>query len=101
VAYYFPDDPVLVLTGCPGGSGDVSRTWVSHQRTSHPPPADADEILLPENTRIIWLLPPEPGVTKSLEEAIPLEQLGSLYYFDARGGERFEFGGYSFSVRGR
>jgi 4-amino-4-deoxy-L-arabinose transferase-like glycosyltransferase len=100
VAYYFPDDPVLVLTGCPAVS-DPAKIWVSLRRTSHAPATDAGEILLPENRRIIWLLPPEPDASRLLEKVTPLGQLGPLYYSDARRGARYKFAGYSFSVRGQ
>lgn len=98
VAYYFPEDPLLVLSECPGGSRDLDAVWVSWRRKTGPPSTRNGEILLPAGRRIVWLLPEEPHVRTGLEQAAPLRRHGPLFYSDLTLGREFEFDDYLFRV---
>jgi hypothetical protein len=97
VAYYFPDDPMLVLEQCAEGSGNPGGVWLAHHGTTRSPLAGED-ILLPADTQIVWLLPPQPQVRRELEDAISLQPLGPVFHTKLERGERFKFGGYWFKV---
>jgi hypothetical protein len=98
VAYYFPEDPMLVLSECPGGSGDLDAVWVTWRGESGPPSTRNGEILLPAGRRIVWLLPEESQVRTGLELSVALRLQGPLSYSDLTLGREFEFNGHRFRV---
>jgi hypothetical protein len=96
VGFYFPEDPLLVLSECPGGSRDLAAVWVSWRGKTSPPSTNNGEILLPAGRKIVWLLPEEPHVRTGLEQPVALRRHGPLFYSDLTLGEKFEFDGYRF-----
>jgi hypothetical protein len=98
VGYYFPEDPLLVLSECPGGSRDLDAVWVSWHGKTGPPSTRNGEILLPAGRKIVWLLPEEAHVRTGLEQAVPLRRHGPLFYSDLTLGGEFEFDDYRFRV---
>ena len=98
VAYYFPDDPMLVIEQCTQASGDGHGVWLAGKTKTQTPEIGPEGILLPSDREIVWLLPPEPRIRQQLEEAATLKPLGPLFHSRPGPGAKFRLGGYSLSV---
>jgi hypothetical protein len=102
VAYYFPDDPMLVLPECLTGHSDPSTAWIVQHNKTRPPETDGDgTILLPADRRIIWLLLPEAQAKAALEAAISLSLHEPLLYSSSQADRKIEFSGYCFEIRSK
>jgi hypothetical protein len=96
VAYYFPDDPVLVLSACPEGGGELSTAWIAQYARTRSPVVRDGEIVLPRDRTIVWLLPADPELKKVLGGVVALRQHGAVSISEPRLGDKFEFAGFQF-----
>ncbi|MGH9631002.1 MAG: glycosyltransferase family 39 protein [Bryobacteraceae bacterium] len=99
VAYYFPDQPLLVLNTPIDSASETGNMFQFLHGEVGDPKMTGNAVALPLGARVVILLPPDPRLKEILQRQIPLSSHGPLLYTDVKAGTSFKFGSYSFKTR--